>query len=91
MSGAQLAITFGTKYAREPHSTLPNAHPEGYVVVEGASYKEARLMAYELTDGAFAFDYEIGKFITDPKTAGYYPRGEIGRIIDGVYHEAGEL
>lgn len=68
-------VTFGTKYAHEPHPTLPFAHPDGYLTIEAPDYGTARGIAMAMTGGAFGTDYlERPSDIT-------YQRGELARVI----------
>jgi hypothetical protein len=79
----EMFITFGQVYAREPHPTFPAAHPSGYFVVEygdDTGYGRARHMAYSYLEGAYAFDY-TSRDELDPDGHGWYPRGELGRIV----------
>ena len=65
-------FTFGSQYAREPHPTLGSlAHPDGYARVTAKDYATARSLFWEMTQGAFAFDY-----MQEPP-GHYYPRGLI--------------
>lgn len=67
-----LFITFGVRYARESHPTLPLAHPDGYLRVTGAEDQEAaRAAVIAAIDRDWAFDY------TEPPSARYAPRGEL--------------
>lgn len=82
MSSQQLAITFGSAMiGRIP--AIPNAHPDGYVIVEGEDYAAARRDIFALTKGDYAFDYpidQINEMI--PKWGLFY----LGTVRDGVYH-----
>lgn len=82
----QIYISFGLKYAREPHPRLSFAHPDGYLAVEAPDYRTALATAFGLTGGAHAFDYaERPSDVT-------FPRGELARVI--VYDalpDSGEL
>lgn len=67
-------VTFGQRYAREPHPTFPGAHPDGYVVIEAADEEAARATAYTVFDNRYAFIYP------EPPAGEFAPRGEIGRV-----------
>lgn len=54
-----LYVTFGQKYADEPHPSLPQAHPAGWLELRGfPTYLMARAVAFAMTGGCHAFDYE---------------------------------
>lgn len=74
---AEFMLTFGQKYAREPHPLYPAAHPDGYVVIEADDYDAARL-AVANTFAIYWCDLytpETWQLYVD-----YFPRGELGRI-----------
>lgn len=52
-----LLITFGQRYNHEEHPTLPGVTGEHYILVSGDDWADARQRAFQLTNGAFAFDY----------------------------------
>jgi len=68
-------VTFGQKYAREPHPTLAAAHPDGWVEVEADSEMAARRLALDHLDDRWAFMHAEREF-----TRQLYPRGCIARI-----------
>lgn len=71
----RLYITFGIKYADEPHPTFPAAHPDGWLtVVNAADHEAARAAAVEALGTAWAFDY------IEPPSRKYCPRGELGQL-----------
>lgn len=67
-------ITFGVKYATEPHPLLSWAHPDGWLTVEADTYEHARAIAFAITGGKHAFDYR------DEPNQDIYPLGEIHRV-----------
>ena len=85
MAGApvRLAITVGVCYAEETHPAGDWVHPDGYIVVEGQTWEQARALARavlgETSTGfaAFAFDYPLEEFEARPTQSRYYPRGRL--------------
>lgn len=75
----ELIITFGQRYAQEPHPVDHRIHPDGWIVSVGTDYATAREQAWGVLGEHFAFDYPADTFTSE----GHYPRGEIGRIVDG--------
>lgn len=69
-------ITFGVKYAREPHPYFHKANPNGYVVVEAPSEDIARRIARAKTANMYAFIYPRDNF-----DSSYHPKGEIERWV----------
>lgn len=65
-------FTFGQRYRIEPHPKYRKAHPDGYVTIVAADYEAARIKAFDLFDGHFAFQY------SEPPT--FCPLGEIERF-----------
>jgi len=76
---AEYMVTFGQRYAREPHPTFGDAHPDGWVVVEAADYEQARALVVGWLGSAWAFLYEAEDF-----QASFFPRGELHRLTAGV-------
>jgi hypothetical protein len=71
-------VTFGQRYAREPHPTFPAAHPDGYVVIVAPSEPIARAAAFSAFGTAWAFIYER------PPEPRFAPRGELARLVASI-------
>ena len=50
-------VTFGTKYADEPHPHFPSINPDGWVEVEAENESVARQIIYDLLGDKWAFIY----------------------------------
>lgn len=68
-------VTFGQKYASEPHPANRIAHPDGYVAIAAANVQVARKAAFIIYDGHFAEVREEWDIKFDK-----YPLGEIRRF-----------
>lgn len=68
-------VTFGVRYATEEHPLFPEAHPDGYVVIEAADAHKAREIVTTRLDDRYAFLYPADDW--DPS---YYPRGAIAKF-----------
>lgn len=55
-------VTFGQKYAREPHPTLAAAHPDAWVEVDADSEMEARQLVFRALWSKWAFMYAESEF-----------------------------
>ena len=83
-------LTFGDKYAREPHPVLgarPDL-PNGWLTVTAPTMGEARAKVADLIGDAWCDVYDPDDMRTD-----YYPAGNLGPIEDAVagYCECFEL
>lgn len=68
-------FTFGVQYARTPHPILGQvAHPDGWAEVTAPTYDEAVRAFWNLTQGAYAFDYP------EEPSLNLFPRGCLLRI-----------
>lgn len=65
-------VTFGQRYAREPHPTFPAAHPDGWLEIEAPNYAAANQAAHDFLGSHFALLYEERNF--DPS---FFPRGPL--------------
>ena len=76
---ATCCITFGQRYAREPHPVDSRAHPDGWFEYTGPTYYDAVMGAHKhlMHDGVplYASDYDAHTH--DP---GWYPRGCLARF-----------
>jgi hypothetical protein len=70
-------VTFGQQYCREPHPTLPTAHPDGWVTVVAADELAARRLAVEWLGTAWSSIYD-----EEPDRA-LFRLGELHRIEAG--------
>jgi len=68
-------VTFGMRYAHETHPYFPDAHPDGWVVIEADTYEEARRIAVRRLGPFWAFVYGED----DPPSPELFPRGELAR------------
>jgi hypothetical protein len=68
-------ITFGCQYAREPHPTYPDAHPDGYVTIIAPDERTARGAAFAAFGQAWSMIY------TEPPEPYFAPRGELTRLV----------
>jgi hypothetical protein len=72
----EFRVTFGQKYAQNPHPRWPAAHPDGWLAVLAEDVAEARRWIYQ----------ELGIHWCDVLPADIdedwdlYPRGELGRF-----------
>lgn len=74
---AEYRVTFGVKYATEPHPTFSTAHPDGWVTIEAPTEEYARKIAMFIFTDKWAFIYPA---TSDYFWAAQYPRGEIARV-----------
>jgi hypothetical protein len=72
-------VTFGAQYAHEPHPRFPAAHPDGWVAVFASDELIARRAAVTVLGTAWSSIYHP-EDEWYPWGAGYYPRGELGRL-----------
>ena len=72
------ALTFGDRYRREPHPTFEQAHPDGWVEVQAAIREDAVRLGYELLGPAWSRVYRLDEIQRE-----FFPRGCLGRLIDG--------
>jgi hypothetical protein len=71
-------VTFGQRYAKEPHPTWTAAHPDGWVTVIADDCKTARRWAYANFGIHWCDLYEAD---AHPSTdAELYPLGELARF-----------
>jgi len=83
---ADFPITFGQQYGSaiygaDPHPVLDIYQAkDGYLIVEADTRQEAREKAFNALGTAWAFDYEKVEDL-DPEKRGWYPLGEIARIL----------
>ena len=69
-------VTFGQRYAHETHPRFPEAHPDGWLVVEADDYDDAREITHGVLGPAWVFIVDLDDF---DASRSLYPRGEIGR------------
>lgn len=72
-------VTFGVKHPQEPHETFPQAHADGYLVIEAVDEEEARRLANAKLGNDWAFIYDSSNFKFH-----LHPLGELGRISQTV-------
>lgn len=77
-------VTFGARYAREPHPKWALAHPDGYLVLEAEDEPFAREAAWKLCGQHWAFIYTQEQMFADVRHGGLtaddlFPRGELAR------------
>lgn len=65
------SVTFGQRYAREPHPRWAAAHPDGWLVVWANDWEDLRTWLHDNLDGLWAFEYE-GEAPSSPEL---YSRG----------------
>ncbi len=70
-------VTFGCKYAREPHPVLENAHPDGWVELHAESAVVARIKVKEI----FGDTYSMLRLEEDWDPS-FYPRGRLAVMGD---------
>ena len=77
-------LTFGQKYAEEPHPKFALAHPNGYVRIQAENYEQAREFAFREFGPYWAFLYDEEDFAEnlDMQTS-HYPGGRIGDFKAG--------
>lgn len=71
-------VTFGQKYRQDPHPLMPEAHPDGYFVVEAEDMGQARDKVVESLGQAWAFIYSEEEFKMNGISL--HPKGELARI-----------
>lgn len=86
---AEYRLTFGQRYAREPHPTFPAAHPDGWVTIIAPTWSAGRAFASDRFGRHWAFLYaeeEFGATSAWPEPMSVlFPRGELGRFtVDGA-------
>jgi hypothetical protein len=76
---AKFFLTFGQRYAREPHPTFPKAHPDGYVVIEADLYEDAREKACEVVGLHWSDLYRQDEWfrLGDVTLESMFPLGEL--------------
>lgn len=67
-----LYVTFGMKYAREPHPTYPKAHPDGWLRITAPTVEDAFNLIARRIGTAYAFYYTSANF--EPH---WHPMGEL--------------
>jgi hypothetical protein len=77
MTMSDYMLTFGIRYATEPHPTFSTAHPDGWVTIEAPNEQYARKLAHWIFGPAWAFLYSESTF---EQSKHLFPRGEIARI-----------
>ena len=78
-------VTFGQKYKREPHPKASWISPDGVLLVEAQSYRDARELTFKALGDRFC-----GMHMYDEKAdiSFHYPLGIIGYIKkDGLQKE----
>lgn len=75
---SEFRVTFGQRYSREKHPTLPAATPDGWLTIIAPSYEAARVALIEAHGTRWSNLYPAEERNDDPR---YYPRGEIARIV----------
>ncbi len=67
-------LTFGVRYATEPHPTFPQADPDGWVTILAPDMEAAREVAFSRLGKAWAF-------LEPPERMRerFFPHGEIAR------------
>jgi hypothetical protein len=75
-------VTFGQKYLHEPHPHWPEAHPDGWVLIEASDGEAARTLAMSAFGPYWAFMYDAQRFDEESMKMRYYPKGEIGHITE---------
>lgn len=72
---AEFYVTFGQRYSRERHPSLPAAHPDGWVVVVAPNMDAARHYAHLRLGSHWSGIYDAEDHNPD-----LYPLGELARI-----------
>jgi hypothetical protein len=74
-------VTFGFRYAREPHPIFDKAHPDGWVTIIAPNEEKARKAAFNLLGNVWAFLYGPEELQdTASSWAELFPLGELHRI-----------
>lgn len=71
----EFRVTFGQRYRRDAHPSLPEAHPDGYVAVMATDFDAARRIVIGHLGAAWAFLY-AGPF-DETEWAAHYPMGRL--------------
>ena len=72
---SEFRVTFPQRFRNEPHPTLPQAHPDGWLTIEAPSLGLARDIAFYRLGDEWAFIYP-----DDDMRDHLYPLGEIARF-----------
>lgn len=75
---AKFVVTFGMRYADEPHPAGDFIDPLGWIEVEADDEWKSRLAVLEAIGREWAFIYSPEELVP-----GLFPAGCIGRISDG--------
>jgi len=51
-------VTFGQRYAQEPHPHIDGVHPDGVLELEAKDWEDARERVFSLTNAAHSFIYD---------------------------------
>lgn len=70
---ATYSVTFGQRFPREPHSSFPGAHRDGWVEIEADNESDARALAFEWLGREWSSMYD------GPGSAVFYPLGCLAR------------
>lgn len=76
-------VTFGRRYAHEPHPSFPGAHPDGWLTVEaadGLSYEAIRAGVIQILGTNWCALYDAARQDPEDEDELYYPMGELARI-----------
>ena len=71
-------VTFGQKYAREPHPTFPGAHPDGVLRVVAEDEDDAHRLVFDTIGTHWAFLYSEDRLA---KSMNFYPYG-VTHVLD---------
>lgn len=100
---SEFRVTFGQKYAREPHPTVRWAHPDGWATIDAPDHMTARQLAVAVLGASWGGLYDVaghdggllGDVLGHAVDWSLFPRGELARIhTDGsvtVHDPAAEL
>jgi len=68
-------VTFGVKYRHEKHEHWPDAHPDGWLLVQAEDEPAAWALVRKYIDNVYAFTYSEDRFERK-----WHPLGELARI-----------
>ena len=74
-------MSFGFRFANEPHPVFPQAHPHGWLTIWASDYEQARSAAWHLFQGAWCDLYSPETWDEMAADIGWnWPFGQLGEL-----------